>query len=174
MSRYYSARPSFKNIGKLDCLYWEGEPTKNPRTGSTNIHRPIREEGPIFNTYAKACYKMMLSELEIPNVFKQWETLVIEQNLKKEQLEHKFECLIKSFEKKLTTYKLNQSIFDIYSKMILIEKEKLLRLYEFPMVRGKLQVNRNKFGTILYPRQTRPAIAEVTKLRPATAPVIKK
>jgi hypothetical protein len=101
--------------------------------------------------------------LEVPDVFKQWETLVIEKNLNKEQLEHKFDCLLKSIEKKLTYFKLNQSAFDIYSKMIEKEKEKLLKLYTLPVVQGKIQVNRNKFGTILYPRKTRAASAPVKK-----------
>jgi hypothetical protein len=163
MSRYYSARPSSTNVGGLDCILWELDPTKNPRTGTLNVQKPLTEGGPIFNTYAKACYKRILTELEVPDVFKQWETLVLEKNLNKDQLEHKFDCLLKSFEKKLTTYKLNQAAFDIYSKMIEKEKEKLFKLYTLPVVNGKIQVNRNKFGTILYPRKTRAASAPVKK-----------
>lgn len=144
-------------------MLWEMNPTINPRKDTNNVNRPLNVESNIYSSYAKACYRFILQDLEVPDVFKQWETLVLEKNLKKNQLEHKFECLSKSIEKKLSSYHLYQSIFDIYSKMLEEEKEKLLKLYTLPVVHGKIQVNRNKFGTILYPRKTRAVSAPVKK-----------
>uniref|UniRef100_A0A6C0CR86 HECT domain-containing protein n=1 Tax=viral metagenome TaxID=1070528 RepID=A0A6C0CR86_9ZZZZ len=152
-----SARPSRIDITDRDCIYWQENPTINPRPNATGLNQPITPTSQPYKTYQKNCF-----ELFIKNIFNGINPLEqLEKNIKDNTFLNKdeFNSELNSIKTKIE-FALNNSVIPIN------EAVKIAYLKYITDIKNKLEKIIDRNFTI----RTRATRQPTLQITPTTSP----